>query len=292
MANKITFNNKSPFKLLPDIPIEQKITSDNINEIKETINLNADVLIAQTEEIKNVIESNDDLTLLVDKNKSDIKTLSDKVAKHTGAITFKGPYNAADTYQSGNLVVDEKKEYLSFIDNNKELLTNEEAWVLLGDVGDVDLSNYYNKTQINEALALKQFKLIAGTNVVIAADGKTISATGGGSGGLSQTNKVPIFTGDTFDGKKIYKFSINMMTFQLNNELGIDEVPDILRITGGTITRKRNDGSDFASTFSNTDIGVELYVKANRLKLYIGQVGRYQDGQVGMDITYISNEDA
>ena len=40
---------------------------------------------------------------------------------------------------------------------------------------------------VGDALAGKQDKLIAGDNITIAADGKTISATGGG-GGASLTN--------------------------------------------------------------------------------------------------------
>ena len=41
---------------------------------------------------------------------------------------------------------------------------------------------------VGDALAGKQGKLIAGENITIAADGKTISATGGGGGGASLTD--------------------------------------------------------------------------------------------------------
>lgn len=49
-----------------------------------------------------------------------------------------------------------------------------------GDKGDT-----YDDSELRAELAKKQDKLIAGSGIVIASDGKTISATGGGGGGSS-----------------------------------------------------------------------------------------------------------
>lgn len=53
--------------------------------------------------------------------------------------------------------------------------TSTHQFTYLGTAGD-----YYTKTQTDTLLAAKQDKLVAGENITIAADGKTISATGGG----------------------------------------------------------------------------------------------------------------
>ena len=52
------------------------------------------------------------------------------------------------------------------------------------EIGDIDLSNYYNKQNTNDLLDLKQNKLVAGNNITIDPVTNIISATGGSSGSV------------------------------------------------------------------------------------------------------------
>ena len=43
-VKKITYNKKAPFQTKPGIPVENQVTSDDLNEIKDAVNNNADEL--------------------------------------------------------------------------------------------------------------------------------------------------------------------------------------------------------------------------------------------------------
>lgn len=51
MAKKVTFNDKVDLQIWESIPNTNKITAQDINEIKDTINENADELINRDSEI-------------------------------------------------------------------------------------------------------------------------------------------------------------------------------------------------------------------------------------------------
>lgn len=54
MANKINYNNKAPFQTLEEIPDENKVNADDMNEIKTVVNNNADELDTAKENIENL----------------------------------------------------------------------------------------------------------------------------------------------------------------------------------------------------------------------------------------------
>lgn len=51
MASKINFNNKSPWQVDSSIPEENQVVADNMNEIKQVVNVNADELDSANEQI-------------------------------------------------------------------------------------------------------------------------------------------------------------------------------------------------------------------------------------------------
>ena len=87
----------------------------------------------------------------------------------------------------------------------------------------INLGAYSTTTQINNALALKQDLLVAGSNIIIS--GKTISATGSGSGGLVQSVSAPLQLATT--GANAGQLSINLgaysTTTQINSALALKQ---------------------------------------------------------------------
>lgn len=68
MANKINYNNKAPFQTLEEIPDENKVNANDMNEIKTVVNNNADELDTAKENIESLQNgqgtSNADITNL------------------------------------------------------------------------------------------------------------------------------------------------------------------------------------------------------------------------------------
>ena len=54
MATKINYGTKAPFQDKPEIPVSNKVTADDMNEIKEAVNGNADELDTAKEDIENL----------------------------------------------------------------------------------------------------------------------------------------------------------------------------------------------------------------------------------------------
>lgn len=54
MASKINYNTKAPFQTREDIPDENKVNAEDMNEIKQVVNTNADELDTAKENIENL----------------------------------------------------------------------------------------------------------------------------------------------------------------------------------------------------------------------------------------------
>ena len=54
MSKKISYGTKAPFQDKPEIPVENKVTANDMNEIKEAVNGNADELDTAKEDIENL----------------------------------------------------------------------------------------------------------------------------------------------------------------------------------------------------------------------------------------------
>ena len=94
MVTKINYNTKAPFQTLEEIPNENKVNADDMNEIKQVVNANADELDTAKENIESLQggqgTSNAEITNLKNRvgvletdnstNKTNIKNLQEKVS--------------------------------------------------------------------------------------------------------------------------------------------------------------------------------------------------------------------
>ena len=116
-----------------------------------------------------------------------------KAFEHTITLTVfdyspAGPVVRADVYEC----YDENEWFIS---QNIELAKQND----IGDIRDLTTAHKYN---LVAAVNDKQDKLIAGDNITIAADGKTISATGGG-GSTVELDTTLSATGKAADAKAV-----------------------------------------------------------------------------------------
>ena len=71
MASKINYNTKAPFQTREDIPDENKVNAEDMNEIKTAVNNNADELDTAKGDIENLQSGqgtvNTDINIKMDK---------------------------------------------------------------------------------------------------------------------------------------------------------------------------------------------------------------------------------
>lgn len=121
MASKINYNNKAPFQTREDIPVENKVLADDMNEIKTVVNTNADELDTANQNIENL--QNRVTTLETDNttNKSNISNLqNNKVDKIKGKGLSTNDYTTEEKEKLAGLENYNDTEIKQDISNIKE----------------------------------------------------------------------------------------------------------------------------------------------------------------------------
>lgn len=179
MASKINYNTKAPFQTREDIPNENKVNAEDMNEIKEVVNSNADELDTAKENIESLQNgqgtSNADITSLKNRvitlegdnttnkadisslktdnetNKSDIEELQqDNETNKTNITNLQN--NKVDKAEGKGLSTEdfttELKTKLEGLENYNDAEIKQDIIELEGKVSTLEEDNTTNKTNI------------------------------------------------------------------------------------------------------------------------------------------------
>lgn len=210
-------------KVVPEKGVDYYTTSDKAEMVSETKTqvLNEIVIPTKTSDLINnsgfITNSVDDLTNYYKKsetyNKTEVDNKISSVYKYKGSVATYG-----DLPSSGQVVGD----VYNVESDGSNYAWNGTTWDKLG--GEIDLTDYYTKTQTDSLLGGKQNTLVSGTNI------KTINSTSIlSSGNLTledSTNKVTSISSSSTDtqypsAKCVYDIvgDINSVLDTINGEV-------------------------------------------------------------------------
>lgn len=290
---------KEDIEKIQEEQVEQnKAIETNANEIETTKtdlgDLGDQVIDVQNKTNENTtnITAN---TTQIEATRNLLNTTIDELKKQKW-ISYKGTYTPGETYNIGDLVVLNKVFYLSNSDNNTSTPPGNLWDIIEGPTGtgqEIDLSNYYNKQEIDAKQTEQDVKIQANTD---ALNNKVDLTTAQTITGAKTINKLiladKVFFGPendpdyTYDRQYGVLHKVNNFDILDDNELTTKDYVDTayqFNITSSEqiVPGKRFNGKPvyvkyFEYTFPNTKAGeFEIYNRVDKVVSFTGFSTRF-----------------